>query len=76
MRWVPSAGSLAHFFDDELVPGTAGVRPKLLRQIELFPTLTDLKPYSPKFVRGWTVERYRLTCAKRKKSRNRICCSS
>ncbi|MBA3056338.1 MAG: zinc ribbon domain-containing protein [Gammaproteobacteria bacterium] len=60
VRWVPAAGSLEHFFDDELVPGTAGVRPKLLRQIEPFPTLTDLKPYSPEFVRGWTVERYQL----------------
>ena len=60
VRWVPAAGSLEHFFDDELVPGTAGVHPKLLRQIEPFPTLTDLKPYSPEFVRGWTVERYQI----------------
>lgn len=60
VRWVPAAGSLAHFFDDELVPGTAGVRPKLLPQIEPFPTLTELKPYSPEFVRGWTVERYQI----------------
>ena len=60
MRWVLAAGSLTHFFDDELVPGTAGVRPKLLRQIEPFPTLTDLKPYSPEFVRGWTVERHQI----------------
>ncbi len=52
MRWVPAAGSLAHSFDDELVPGTAGVHPKLLSQIEAFPTLTDLKPYSPEFVLG------------------------
>ncbi|MGV8804486.1 MAG: zinc ribbon domain-containing protein [Polaromonas sp.] len=59
-RWVPAAGSLQHFFDDELVPGTAGVHPKLLRQVEPFPTLTDLKAYSPEFVRGWTVERYQI----------------
>ena len=59
-RWVPAAGSLAHFFDDELVPGTTGVHANLLRQIEPFPTLTDLKPYSPEFVRGWTVERYQI----------------
>ena len=60
VRWEPAAGSLAHFFDDELVPGTAGVHPKLLRQIEPFPTVTDLQAYSPEFVRGWTVERYQI----------------
>ena len=32
----------------------------VLRQIEPFPTLTDLKPHSPEFVRGWTVERYQI----------------
>jgi ribosomal protein S27E len=59
-RWVPAAGHLKHFFDDELVPGTTGVHPRLLRDIEPFPTLTDLKAYSPEFVRGWTVERYQI----------------
>ena len=59
-RWEPAAGRLAHFFDDELVPGTVGAQPQLLRQIEPFPTTTDLKPYSPEFVRGWTVERYQV----------------
>ena len=59
-RWVPASGDLEHFFDDQLVPGTTGVHAKLLRQVEPFPTLTDLKPYSPEFVRGWTVERYQV----------------
>ncbi|MDB5938590.1 MAG: zinc ribbon protein [Polaromonas sp.] len=67
VRWVPAAGSLDHFFDDELVPGTAGVHPALLRQIEPFPTQTDLKPYSPEFVRGWTVERYQIDLGKAEK---------
>lgn len=67
VRWEPAAGSLKHFFDDELVPGTAGVHANLLRQIEPFPTLTDLKPYSPEFVRGWTVERYQLDLRKAEK---------
>lgn len=58
-RWEPAAGSLDHFFDDALVPGTVGVHPDLLRQIEPFPT-EDLKPYDPAYVRGWTVERYQL----------------
>ena len=59
-RWVPASGSLKHFFNDELIPGTTGVHPVLLRKVEPFPTLTDLKAYSPEFVRGWTVERYQI----------------
>jgi hypothetical protein len=60
VRWQPAAGSLEHFFDDVLVPGTHGVHPALLRKVEPFPTVTDLRPYSPEFVRGWTVERYQI----------------
>ncbi|WP_027015194.1 TFIIB-type zinc ribbon-containing protein [Comamonas composti] len=60
VRWEPASGSLAHFFDDELVPATVGVHAELLRQIEPFPTTSDLKPYTPEFVRGWTVERYQV----------------
>ena len=60
VRWTPASGSLSHFFDDTLVPGTKGVHPKLLRQVEPFPTQTSLKPYAPEYVRGWTVERYQL----------------
>ena len=60
VRWQPAAGQLAHFFDDALVPGTVGVHAPLLRKIEPFPTTTDLQPYTPEFVRGWTVERYQV----------------
>jgi ribosomal protein S27E len=60
VRWEPAAGSLEHFFDDALVPGTPGVHAGLLRKIEPFPTVTELKPYAPEFVRGWTVERYQI----------------
>lgn len=59
-RWKSSAGSLSHFFDDDLVPGTVGVHAALLRKVEPFPTLQDLKPYDPAYVRGWTVERYQV----------------
>ncbi len=59
-RWEDSAGSLSHFFDDDAVPGTVGVHTALLRKVEPFPTLTDLKPYDPAYVRGWTVERYQV----------------
>jgi hypothetical protein len=59
-RWESSSGSLSHFFDDDAVPGTVGVHTALLRKVEPFPTLTDLKPYDPAYVRGWTVERYQV----------------
>lgn len=59
-RWENSSGQLAHFFDDDAVPGTIGVHTALLRKVEPFPTLTDLKPYEPAYVRGWTVERYQV----------------
>jgi hypothetical protein len=60
IRWQPSSGSLSHFFDDDLVPGTTGVHLTLLRKVEPFPTTRDLKPYDPAYVRGWTVERYQV----------------
>jgi len=60
VRWEPASGSLQLFFNDELVPGTVGVHADLLQKIGDFPTATDLKPYSPEFVRGWTVERYQV----------------
>ncbi len=59
-RWEDSAGQLSHFFDDDAVPGTVGIHTALLRKVEPFPTLTDLKPYEPAYVRGWTVERYQV----------------
>ena len=59
-RWEYSEGRLAHFFDDDMVPGTVGVHTALLRKVEPFPTTSDLKPYEPAFVRGWTVERYQV----------------
>ena len=59
-RWVPSAGSLDHFFDDELVPASRGVQPEMLRKVEPFPTKTDLVPYKAGFLSGWVVERYQI----------------
>ncbi|GAA5124199.1 zinc ribbon domain-containing protein [Luteolibacter yonseiensis] len=59
-RWEYSEGRLAHFFDDDMVPGTVGIHTQLLRKVEPFPTTSDLKPYEPAFVRGWTVERYQV----------------
>lgn len=59
VRWVPAAGRLSHFFDDDLVCASVGVHPALLRGIEPFPT-QSLKPYDPGYVAGWVVERYQI----------------
>jgi ribosomal protein S27E len=58
-RWVPSSGSLDHFFDDELVCASKGVDRDLLEEIEDFPT-KELVPYQAGFLAGWVVERYQL----------------
>lgn len=58
-RWVPSAGAVDHFFDDELVPASRGVQEEMLRGVEPFPT-RDLVPYDPSFLSGWVVERYQI----------------
>lgn len=60
VRWVPSSGRLSHFFDDEPVPATKGVRADLLGKIEPFPTTTELKPYDPGYLAGWVVEQYQI----------------
>ena len=60
IRWVPSAGALDHFFDDELVPASRGVQPEMLRKIEPFPTTKELVPYNAGFLSGWVVERYQI----------------
>ena len=59
IRWYPSSGSLDHFFDDELVAASRGVRSELLRGVEPFPT-KELVPYNPGFLSGWVVERYQI----------------
>jgi hypothetical protein len=59
VRWYPSSGSIDHFFDDEMVPATRGVRPGLLRGVEPFPS-KELVAYQPGFLSGWVVERYQI----------------
>ena len=58
-RWQPSAGSLHHFFDDELVPASRGVDAELLRKVEPFPT-RELVPYDPGYLAGWIIEQYQI----------------
>lgn len=60
IRWEPSAGSVDHFFDDELVPASRGVQEAMLRHIEPFPTTKELVPYNAGFLSGWVVERYQI----------------
>lgn len=58
-RWVPAAGELEHFFDDELVAASVGIAPKFLRAIEPFPK-KDLVPYDAGYLAGWVVEQYQI----------------
>ncbi len=58
-RWEYVRGNVDHFFDDELVPASAGVQANHLRAIEPFPT-ADLAPYDPAYLSGWVVERYQI----------------
>ena len=59
VRWEPSWGSLSHFFDDELVAASRGVKAKLLSGVEPFPT-AELVAYNAGYLAGWTVERYQI----------------
>ena len=58
-EWRPASGSVSHTFDDALVCASVGVDRAKLRRVEPFPT-TSLVPYDPKYVAGWTVERYQI----------------
>ena len=59
IRWEPAAGSLDHFFDDQLVPATQGVPADLLFKVEPFAT-QSLVPYDAGYVSGWVVEQYQI----------------
>ena len=58
-RWEPAAGEVRHFFDDEPVPGTHGVAPHLLTQVEPFPT-AELVASDTAFLSGFVVEHYQV----------------
>ena len=73
VRWEPASGHVSHFFDDELVCASMGVKANLLRSVEPFPTTNELVPYSAAYVTGWTVERYQIDLmAAATASRNRM----
>ena len=60
VRWEAASGVVDHFFDDEPVPGTQGLPLGLLRQVEPFPTTTDLVPYDTGYLSGHVVEHYQV----------------
>jgi hypothetical protein len=60
VRWEYASGEIDHFFDDEPVPGTKGLDLNLLRQVEPFPTTTELVPYDTAYLSGYVVEHYQL----------------
>ncbi len=61
VRWQPSSGAVNHFIDDDLVCGSRGIHPALLRQIEPFPTTSqEMRAYDAAYVSGWNVERYQI----------------
>jgi predicted RNA-binding Zn-ribbon protein involved in translation (DUF1610 family) len=59
VRWQAASGVVDYFFDDTLVPGTAGVDRGLLAQIEPFPT-QELVPYDTAYLSGHVVEQYQV----------------
>jgi hypothetical protein len=59
VRWEAASGVVEHTFDDDLVPGTTGVSPDLLRQVEPFPT-GEIVPYDRAFLSGHVVEHYQV----------------
>jgi hypothetical protein len=59
VRWEPASGVVEHFFDDQCVPGTQGLRHDLLAKIEPFPT-TDLVDYDTAYLSGFVVEHYQV----------------
>ena len=54
IRWEPAAGSLDHFFDDELVPATKGVDAKLLNRSERFPPIRWCRTTPATSRAGWS----------------------
>jgi hypothetical protein len=59
VRWEPASGQVEHFFDDDPVPGTQGVRHDLLKAVEPFPT-QELLPYDAAMLSGFVVEHYQV----------------
>ena len=59
VRWEPASGEVRHFFDDDPVPGTHGLRHDLLKKIEPFPA-AEIKGYDTAYLSGFVVEHYQV----------------
>jgi hypothetical protein len=59
VRWEPAAGTVEHFFDDEPVCGTHGLRHDLVKKIEPFPT-SEAAGYDTAYLSGFVVEHYQI----------------
>ena len=51
-RWEPVSGKVEHSFNDELVAASRGVPGDLSREIEPFPTISQLVPYDASYLSG------------------------
>jgi hypothetical protein len=59
VRWQPASGEVRHFFDDDPVPGTHGLRHDLLKKIEPFP-IPEVQGYDTAYLSGFVVEHYQI----------------
>jgi hypothetical protein len=59
VRWQHASGEVRHFFDDDPVPGTHGLRHDLLKKIEPFP-IAEVHGYDTAYLSGFVVEHYQI----------------
>jgi hypothetical protein len=62
VRWSPSSGAHADFYDDVLVPGSTSGDQGMLRKVYPFDT-KRLVAYKPEYLSGWAAEAYRIPLA-------------
>ncbi|MDW8333692.1 MAG: zinc ribbon domain-containing protein [Bacteroidia bacterium] len=56
-RWQPASGQYHEFFDDVLVPASAGVKAENAKKIEPF-DLKEVVNFDPRYLLGWRSEAY------------------
>jgi ferredoxin len=57
-HWTNAKGHRKGTYDDVLVCGSRGLSTDLVRRLEPFHTITELKPYNAEFLAGWQAEEY------------------
>lgn len=58
-RWTSVSGSVNHFFDDVLIPGSNSLPEKHMRQLEPW-DLENLIPFKDEYLSGFKCERYQV----------------